>query len=104
MSNLDIAGGHGPPLQSVHHRALALRADLDLVFTTRSEIPFAALLKQLRHHAGPSRLMAGADAAAIVAMKVLVEENQILPVRIMLELVRSPMNGAQPVPVAQERS
>src|SRR6266566_9078520 len=104
MSNLDIACGHGPPLQLVHHRALALRADLDLVFTTRSEIPFAALLKQLRHHAGPSRLMAGADATAIVSMKILVEENQILPVRIMLELVRSSMNRPQSVLIAQEGS
>src|SRR6185295_11029640 len=39
-----------------------------------------------------------------VSMKVLVEENQILPVRIMLELVRGSMNRPQSVTVAQKRS
>src|SRR5215813_12642654 len=52
----------------------------------------AALLKQLRYNSRPSRLMAGPDPRAIVAMEVLVEEDQVLPVRIFVIEAISPMN------------
>ena len=40
-----------------------------------------ALLQQLGHEAGPAGLVAGAEAAAVVAVEVLVEEHQVAPVR-----------------------
>src|SRR5262245_53472399 len=41
-----------------------------------------ALLEQFRHQPRPAGLMAGADAGASVAVEVLVEEDQVAPVRI----------------------
>src|SRR5262245_62125362 len=38
--------------------------------------------------AGPSGLMAGAQAGAVVAVEVLVEQDQIAPVRVVLEFLR----------------
>jgi hypothetical protein len=45
---------------------------------------------QARNHTRPSRLMTGADTGAIVAMKVLVEQQTIPPVGILLEFFRFP--------------
>src|SRR3954470_1575958 len=47
--------------------------------------PFAALFQQLGDDGGPSRLMAGSEALARVGVEILVEENQIAPVRVRLE-------------------
>ena len=58
--------------------------------------PLAALLQQLRHQAGPSGLMARADAGAVVAVEVLVEQHQVPPVRIaliQLDCRRAPAAG-----------
>ena len=50
------------------------------------------------HHAGddagPTGLMARAQTRTVVAMEVLVEENQITPMRVFLELLRRAVNGA----------
>jgi hypothetical protein len=35
--------------------------------------------------AGPARLVAGAEAGAIIAVEVLVEEDIVTPVRVVLE-------------------
>src|SRR5215813_3705905 len=46
----------------------------------------AALLKQLRYNSRPSRLMAGPDPRAVVAVEVLIEEHKVLPIWIILIL------------------
>src|SRR5580704_7527020 len=45
----------------------------------------SALFYQFGYEPGPAGLVARADTSAIVAVKILVEEEQILPVRIALE-------------------
>jgi len=37
-----------------------------------------------RDDPGPSRLVTGADAGAVVAMKILVEQQMVAPVRVSL--------------------
>ena len=50
----------------------------------------ATVFQQPRHQSGPTRLMAGPEPSAGVAVKVFVKEHQIAPVRIGGEtLVRS---------------
>ena len=49
---------------------------------------FPALLQQLRDQASPAGLVAGADARAVVAVEVLVEEDVVPPVRIVLVCAR----------------
>src|SRR6185295_410822 len=51
---------------------------------------------------GPARLMAGPDAGAIVAMKVLVEEHEITPVRIVLEAARGAVDRPPPLRIGHE--
>src|SRR5271165_1217330 len=46
----------------------------------------SALLHQLRDYAGPSGLVAGSNSGSRIAVEVLMEQNQIAPVRIGLEL------------------
>ena len=50
---------------------------------------FAALLKELCDQASPTCLMTRTDAGTIVAVEVLVEGNQVAPVRIGLKFVRA---------------
>src|SRR5262249_10307752 len=61
-----------------------------------------ALLKELRHNASPSRLVARAHAGAVVTMEVLVEEDQVLPVRVFLIQSVRPMNRTPAVGSPQE--
>ena len=58
--------------------------------------------QQLRDEAGPARLMRGTDAAAGVAVEVLVEGDQIAPVRIVLEQVLVPEDRASALLVPQK--
>ena len=51
---------------------------------------------QHRHRAGPSGLVAGPNARAIVAMEVLIEEYQVAPVWIGLELLRAAVDRPAP--------
>ena len=60
--------------------------------------------EQQRHGAGPAGLVAGADAGAVVAVEVLVEQQQVAPVGIGLELLGPAEHGAAPVRVARERA
>src|SRR3982751_6786491 len=55
-----------------------------------------------RDDARPSGLVARAEARAVVAVEVLVEQNQIPPVRIGLELLGSTVDRTPPLAVAQE--
>src|SRR5437879_4192847 len=60
------------------------------------------LLQELRYYPGPAGLMAGANAGPVVAMEVLVEQDEIPPVRVHLELLRAAMNGPSAVFSTQE--
>src|SRR5439155_21568978 len=81
------------PGSAVRHGAPQLRTP------SRS---FPALLDELRHEPRPSRLVAGADPGAGIAVEVLVEEDQVAPVRIGLEFVLHTVHGALAIRVAEE--
>src|SRR5581483_8954278 len=49
----------------------------------------SALLNQLGDQARPAGLMARAEARAVVAVKVFVERDVVVPVRVGLELLRA---------------
>ena len=57
---------------------------------------------QARDDAGPSGLVAGAETGAVVAVEVLVEQEEIAPVRILLELPRAAVDGPPALAVLQE--
>src|SRR5262245_55152295 len=52
----------------------------------------------------PARLMAGAQARAVVAVEVLVEQDQVAPVRVRLEFSGASVDGASALLVAQEQT
>src|SRR6185295_8693294 len=54
--------------------------------------------------AGPSGLMAGAQARAVVAVEVLVEQEEIAPMRIVLELPDVPVDRPSAILVAQKNA
>ncbi len=62
----------------------------------------AALLEEFGDEPRPARLVAGADAGAVVAMEVLVEEDEVLPVRILLEGLEAPVHWTPAVGAAEE--
>ena len=51
---------------------------------------------------GPACLMAGAKPRSVVAVEVLVKQNQVAPMRIFLEFRRSPVDRPLPIGIAQE--
>src|SRR5215470_4740005 len=57
---------------------------------------------QRRHQPGPAGLVTGADAGAVVAMEIFVEQQVIPPVGIALELLGAAEHRPPPVLVAQE--
>src|SRR3954470_7239040 len=59
-------------------------------------------MHQPRDDSRPPGLMARPETRAVVAVEVLVEQEQIAPVRIGLKLRRSSVDGAMSVAVAQE--
>src|SRR5262249_10287261 len=61
-----------------------------------------ALLQQLGHEARPPRLMARADAGAVVAVEVLVEPDQVAPVRILLERAHPTVHRSPAIRASQE--
>jgi hypothetical protein len=58
---------------------------------------FPTLLKKLRDDACPASLMARADSASVISVEVLIEKDQLLPIRIVLKLLRSSVNRAPTV-------
>src|SRR5262249_38309595 len=52
----------------------------------------------------PARLMAGAQAGAVVAVEVLVEQDQVAPMRIGLEFSGASVDGASALLVAKEQT
>src|SRR5437016_4669413 len=63
---------------------------------------FAALLQEFGDQARPAGLMAGAQAGAVVAMKVFVEEGQVAPVRTGRVPFLIAVDGTTAFRVAQE--
>ena len=53
----------------------------------------AALLNKLGDQSRPSGLVARSDASAIVAMEVLMEIDEVAPVRIVLKFLEPAING-----------
>src|SRR5437762_12052512 len=54
----------------------------------------SALFEEFRDEAGPSSLMAGSKAGTVVAMEILIEQNQVAPMGIALKNFRSTGDGA----------
>src|ERR1700722_1770977 len=52
----------------------------------------------------PARLVTGPEAGAVVTVKVFVKQDQVAPVRIVLEFFRSPVNRPFAMRIAQERA
>src|SRR5882672_2642066 len=52
----------------------------------------------------PSRLVAGSQPGAVVTVKIFVEQDQIAPMRIFLELGRAAINRPLSVGIAQENA
>src|SRR5690349_7649419 len=59
-------------------------------------------LDKLGDGAGPAGLVAGADAGAVVAVEVLIEQDVVAPVGIVLELLGVAVNGSAAVCIAGE--
>src|SRR4249920_2252223 len=53
-------------------------------------------------HAGPARLMARAEPRSVVAVEVLVEQDQVPPVGVLLELLGAAVDRAASRGIAQE--
>ena len=62
------------------------------------------LLNELCYQSGPAGLMAGPNTGAIVAVKVLMERHQIVPVWIGLEFSVPPNTGRLPCRRAKRSS
>src|SRR5574340_251185 len=71
---------------------------------TADDPSHAALLDQLGHESGPTGLVAGADTGSVVSVKRFVEQDQIPPMRVLLELLGLPIDGTPAVLPAQERA
>ena len=72
---------------------------LDEAPTLGDRIEHAATADQVRDQAGPAGLVRGADARAGVAMEVLVELQQVVPLRVGLELLDRAVDGAATIGV-----
>ena len=56
------------------------------------------------HQTGPARLVAGAEPRAVVTVEIFVKQDQIAPVRIVLELGRPAVDRPLSIGVAQKRA
>src|SRR4030095_7359439 len=57
-----------------------------------------------RDGTGPPRLVTGAEPRSVVTVKILIEEDQIAPVRIVLELGGPAVHRSSSAGVPQERA
>ena len=88
-----------PPAPSRAGRTLArVRAPRSLASTRPNRS------RRASDQTGPPRLVAGAEPRAVVTVEVFVEEDQIAPVRIVLELGGPSVDRPPSVGVAQERA
>src|SRR6478609_930410 len=79
----------------IRHRRMQL--DEAPALGDRVEHPTTA--DQVRDDAGPAGLVRGSDPLARVAVEVLVEEQQVVPVRVGLELFDRAVDGAATIGV-----
>src|SRR5581483_5580762 len=91
-----------PPLLEKPRRRAAGPPTASGVPAGRSAL-LAALLEELGHQRRPARLVARADPGAVVPVEVLVEEDQVPPVRIALELLGPAVDRPPPVGPSQEQ-
>src|SRR6476661_9002787 len=73
-----------------------------LHFEHRLRVDTSEQVDQRGNHAGPTGLVAGAQARSVVAVEVLVEEDQVAPVRILLKRFRTAVDGAVALRIAKE--
>ena len=67
---------------------------LDLLwFVGKFELTVCNDLNETRDESGPTCLMTCANPGAVVVMEIFVEQNQITPVRIVLEYLATPIDG-----------
>ena len=59
-------------------------------------------MNELGHQGGPAGLVAGAQAAAAVSVKEFVEQHQVAPVGVALELLQVAEGGAAAALVSLE--
>src|SRR6476661_2344415 len=74
----------------IRHR----RMQLDEAPALGDRVENATTADKVRDDAGPAGLVRGSDALARVAMEVLVEQQQVVPLRIRLELLDRAVDGA----------
>ena len=72
---------------------------LDEASALGDRVEHAATADQVGDQAGPAGLVRGADAGAGVAMEVLVELQQVVPLRVGLELLDRAVDRAAAVGV-----
>src|SRR5262249_46362176 len=96
--------GHGPPTSPFRRRGGWRHSNFRWRrFHRRGELPHLECpcgrdggeeMHHTRNHTGPSGLMAGAEPSPVIAVEILVEENEVTPVRVLLELVAAAVNRA----------
>src|SRR5262245_2358334 len=64
----------------------------------------ACHLQQTRNQRRPAGLVTRPEAAAIVAVKILVEEHQVLPMRVIGKAAFGAVAGTPALPIRQEES
>src|SRR6516162_7872009 len=82
-------------------RSIRIRSPFRKAFRLQL-ILFPTLLQEFCYQPRPPRLMAGADARAVVAVKILVEQNQVSPMRVHLKFLIASVNGTAPILIPQE--
>src|SRR5580700_7431366 len=65
-------------------------------------VELALALDQPGHQAGPAGLVGGAEPGSVIAVEVLVEQNEVTPVRVVLEQPGPAVDRPPPVIVTQE--
>src|SRR5215469_15756150 len=72
---------------------IALSSELLLEVVAPKSHPVAALFNELGNQTRPAGLMTRADTCAIVSVKVLVEIDEVAPVRVILKNFKAPEDG-----------
>src|SRR5215467_3749204 len=75
-----------------------------LVIEHRSGAELAEALNQPGYQAGPPGLVCGTEPGAVVAVEVLVEQDEVPPVRVLLEQPGPAVDGTPTVVITQERA